>query len=873
MIASEALLRPLAGELPPECGAKARNLARLGRLGYRVPPGVVVADGAFQRHLREAGVEDLCGRLVSRLMALETGEIRRQCAVIRERILETPLGRDLRNELGRVHSAWNGKRLAVRSSAAGEDRNDASFAGQLESVLGVASPGQLEDAIRTVWASLWSERSLLYARHRGFGSMRMGVIVQEQIDAQFSGVLFTRNPVVASSGEETVIEYTAGLGDRLVAGEITPSRARVRHSDLTVACDDTGARAAEPALPDETLVRLTRIGFELEQALGAPQDVEWSVDGQGVVLLQARPVTATGAGRVVWTNANIAENFPDVVSPFLYSIVRQGYTAYFRNLGLGFGISRRRIAAMSEVLRDIVGLQGGRLYYNLTHIHAALYLMPGGPWLARWFNQFTGAREFPKVAEVRANAAQRLFELARVVVMTAWKYLRVHRRIARFERTVDRYAEATHPRLLTVKRLPELASDLRGFMDIRLNRWNDAALADTAAMVCCGALKYVLPRNGSVPEEETVHGTLLSGLPGIASARPIVELWKLSREIRGDPRLRSLFASATAAGISERLASPEFAAFGKRFERYLDLWGFRYSRELMLTNPTPREDPLPVIRLLQSYAKEVGRGPEEISAGQRAIREQLTQRIATRLTPQAWLRWLPLTKAGRFRWMLRAAQGSILLRERARMKQALLYTRLRHVVLRIGEELAALGRIDRRESVFQLEADEVLALANGTLAPQRARELIRGRQEEQERFAGIEPPDSLVLAPGEHWRPESAAPVVAQEGAIQSLRGSCACGGRVEGVAAVVLDVREADRVRAGDILVTRQTDPGWAAVFFLIKGLIIERGGMLSHGAIIAREYGIPAVVGVPEATLRIRSGDRVRVDGDQGVVELTRG
>lgn len=872
MNAPDALLRPLAGEIPPECGGKAQNLARLGGLGYRVPPGVVVADGAFQRHLREAGVGDACGTLLDRLPMLEIGEIRLQGADIRRRILETPLDRALQNELQRTRSALNGSVLAVRSSAAAEDGQDASFAGQLESVLGVTSPGQLEDAIRAVWASLWSERSLLYARHRGLGSMHMGVIVQEQVSARYSGVLFTRNPVAVAPGEECVIEYTAGLGDRLVAGEITPNRARVRHSDLSVIRDDASAGSTEPALPETTLVQLARIGLELEQALGAPQDVEWSVDGEGVVLLQARPVTATAAGQVVWTNANIAENFPGVVSPFLYSIVARGYTAYFRNLGLGFGVSRRRIAAMSGVLREIVGLQGGRLYYNLTNIHTALYLAPGGPWLARWFNLFTGAREFPRVAEVRANAVQRLFELARVGVLTTWKYLRVHRRIARFERAVDRYADATHPRLLAAKRLPELASDLRGFLDIRLNRWNDAALADTAAMVCCGALKYVLPRTGTGPEDETVQGTLLSGLEGIASARPIVELWKLSREIRGDAALRSLFAGAAAAEIVTRLASPEFAGFRERFDRYLEVWGFRYSQELMLTNPTPREDPLPVIRLLQRYANEDGRGPQEVSASQRVIREQVTDRISTRLTPQAWLRWLPLSNAGRFRWVLRSAQGSILLRERARMKQALLYTRLRHVMLRIGEELAAPGHVDDREAVFQLEVDEVLALVDGTLAPERARESIRRRREEQQRFAGIEPPDSLVLARGAHWQPEHAAPVTARGRADPSLRGSCACGGTVEGIAAVVLDVRDADRVRAGDILVTRQTDPGWAAVFFLIKGLVIERGGMLSHGAIIAREYGIPAVVGVPEATLLIRTGDRLRVDGDRGVIEFCR-
>jgi pyruvate,water dikinase len=874
--APDTLLTPLDGDIPPECGSKARNLARLKRLGYRVPPGMVVVDGAFQQHLEDAGVEDRCRQLASNLASLGAGEIRQESAAIRAQILKTPLRQALREQLARADQAvWLEKPLAVRSSAACEDTHDASYAGQLDSLLGVASLERLDEAIRAVWASLWSERSLFYARHRGFGAMRMGVIVQEQVDSRHSGVLFTRDPVAVLRSDEAVIEYTAGLGDRLVAGELTPRRARVRHRDLTVARDDTGGTASGPDLPDATLQELARIGCELEQKFGAPQDVEWSVDGDNhVVLLQARPVTAAGSGadRIVWSNANIAENFPGVVSPFLYSIVSRGYTAYFRNLGLGFGISRWRIAAMSAALDNIVGLHAGRLYYNLSNIHTALYLAPGGPWLARWFNQFTGAREFPNVAQFTGGAVSRTIELARVVARTTWQYLWVGWRIARFECAVDRYAESTRPERLKARALPELAADLRGFLEIRLRRWNDAALADTAAMVCCGALKYLLPKTAAPLDDETVHGNLLSGLAGLASARPISELWKLSREIRADAGLRALYATATAAEIASRLAAPEYDGFRGRFDRYLEVWGFRYSQELMLTNPTPQEDPLPVVRLLQSYARETGPGPDDISTRQKAIRERATVMTAARLTPAGWWRWLPLSRAGRFRLVLRAAQGSILLRERARMKQALLYTRLRHVVLRAGGELARQGFIERGDDVFLLAVDEVLALIEGTFAPDVARETIKQRRREQDQFSGIEPPDSFVLDRGAKWQPGAAAPAVSEGKAGDALRGSCACGGRVEGNAAVVLDVREADRVRAGDILVTRQTDPGWAAVFFLIKGLIIERGGMLSHGAIIAREYGIPAVVGVPRATQLIRTGDRLRVDGDKGVVEFCR-
>jgi rifampicin phosphotransferase len=877
--AHSALLIPLAvAESLRECGAKAVNLARLTRLGYLVPSGMVVIDRAFQSHLRHARVERVGHALLSGLPALKPGEIRARSAAIRAKVRDTSIEPRLRHHLGLAYeTAWRGKRLAVRSSALGEDGRAASFAGQLDSVLGVESYADLEEAIRGVWASIWSERCLAYASRNGCSELRMGVVVQEQVNARYSGVLFTRNPLAAPQDGHAVIEYVTGLGSRLAAGEVTPDRVLVRHSDLAVIRDAATEMPAGQGLADAILAELGLIGLELEQRLAAPQDIEWSVNtDNAIVLLQARPITSTGHGahRDMWSNANIAENFPDVVSPFLYSVVSAGYTAYFRNLGRSFGISRQRLDAMSEAFASIVGAHAGRLYYNLSNIHTTICLMPGGRTLARWFNEFTGAREFPAVNYAPGGLLERVMELTRVAVKAAWKYLWIHRRIARFERTVERYAGATHPARLAAKDLADLAGDLRRFLDIRLHRWNDAALADTAAMVCDGLLRRMLSADSGANGYARLHGTLLSGLSGLASARPIVELWRLSREIRGDENLHRLFASATASEILERMAAPDWDAFRARFWRYLEVWGFRYSGELMLTSPTPREDPLPVIRLLQSYSREEGPGPLEISARQANARERATSTLAERLTPERWLRWLPLSRAGRFRILLRAAQGAIRLRERARMQQALLYTRLRYVVLRIGEELASRRLLESRDDVFFLEAREVLALSAAAGPAAATRETVRQRREQCARWATQQPPDSFALGRGEQWCPDArVAPAAARGLDGESLRGTSACGGLVEGNAAVVLDVTEADRLCAGDILVTRQTDPGWATVFFLIKGLVIERGGMLSHGAIIAREYGIPAVVGVPEATRRIRPGDRVRVDGDHGVIEFCRG
>jgi pyruvate,water dikinase len=206
------------------------------------------------------------------------------------------------------------------------------------------------------------------------------------------------------------------------------------------------------------------------------------------------------------------------------------------------------------------------------------------------------------------------------------------------------------------------------------------------------------------------------------------------------------------------------------------------------------------------------------------------------------------------------------------MKQALLYTRLRHIALQLADRLVERKQLMNRDDIFMLSTDEVFSLVErNDASADSVAERVESRRCEMAAFATLQPPDRLVLGEGERWRPKEDSAMPKDAGTRSAeLRGTGACGGSALGDAAVVLDVAHAGRVQAGQILVTRQTDPGWATVFFLVQGLVIERGGMLSHGAIIAREYGIPAVVGVTDATLVIRDGERLRVDGDQGIVEF---
>lgn len=875
-----ALLVPLSEAVDESrFGGKAAGLARLAEAGFPVPDGCAIAAEALALHLAAAGLTSAADAWTHAGDAAAAAELRRG-------IVAAPLPATFVQALADLAANRFGTTAcAVRSSAVGEDSAVHSFAGQLDSRLPVVPHGEaIGAALRAVWASLWGERSVDYQRRRHARLDRVGVVVQRLVDAQLAGVLFTRAPGAAGQ-ESMLVEFCAGLGERLVAGEATPGHALIDRADGTVR--ELVAEAETGAVPTTAvLAELASSARRIEVLWGRPMDVEWAVDADGKLwFLQARPITAgtpanasaTPPGpRMIWSNANIAENFPEPVSPFLYSIVSAGYAAYFRNLGLGFGINHRRIAAMDDALERLVGIHGGRLYYNLSNIHSVIALAPGGRWLARAFNEFVGAREFPlpRLPATLPGRLARIGELLRIPLCVVWQYGRVGRRVAAFVADVDAYCARTRPAALATMEPMELAQALRGFLDIRLRRWNGAALGDTAAMVCYALLQRQLRGLAMLPEN--VHHHLLVGLPDLASHEPVERLWDLSRRILADPAAKQLFTACAPAEVAQRMqTAPEFAALRADFVEFVERWGFRSSGELMLTQPSPEEDPRTTIALAASYLALDGPSPAERLAAQIAERQAATERVARALTQMAWWRALPWSHAGRFRWLLAATQGAIRLRERARFSQARLYVRLRHVALAIGRQLAASGRLPAVDDVFLFSWQEVESLLTGYAQfPYDLAIEVRRRRQAAQQLAVMRPPDSFELAEGEYLlpTPTTATTVAEVPTGGDELVGTGACGGQLTAVARVLADANEGRQLERGEIVVTRQTDPGWASVFFLAGALVVERGGMLSHGAIIAREFGIPAVVGVAGATARIKSGESLAIDGDRGVVRILR-
>ena len=554
-----------------------------------------------------------------------------------------------------------------------------------------------------------------------------------------------------------------------------------------------------------------------------------------------------------------------------------GYYHYFRNLLKAFGISGSRIRQVEPQLHSLVGVQGCRLYYNLTNIHEVMRIAPGGDLLVSYFDYFIGAGSQPAMGppkrgklRARIGTLTDLLELGRVVAWTTWQYLFLPTRVTEFERVADEFAARTSEEQLRARSVPDLLEDLHGFLKIRYHRWTNAALADAAAMVSNGGLRHLL-KKGFPGEADSLHSILLSGLPDIVSSEPVVQLWELARQIRNDSDLSRLFKKRPRQ-IQRRLQQGnEFKEFRESLAEYLSQWGFRCTGELMLTVPSYLEKPQAVLEILRNFAATERESPAVLIQRQAARRLDETERVIRDLSGrrlQPYILFPDLSVL--FRVLLRWTHRSLSMRERCRLKQAMLYQRCRRIVLRIGEHLAAAGQLERSEDVFLLTHLELEDLVAGTaMFPAQTSALVSLRKSAQHNLAASEPPEHLTLAHGCYYSSDDGQSS-RHLSMLDKLSGTPACGGKVMGRAAVLTDMSEFGRLQSGDILVTSQTDPGWAPAFCFISGLVVERGGILSHGAIIAREFGIPSVVGVPNAARDIRHGQTITVDGDLGHVAL---
>ena len=762
--------------------------------------------------------------------------------------------------------APNGEPVAVRSSAVGEDGAEDSYAGQLESHLFV-SHQDVEARVGNVWGSASAERVLAYevARRRPGSGSAPAVIVQRMVNAEAAGVAFSADPMTGRRGI-AVVAAVQGLGEALVRGDVDADEWKIDRGGRII---DQHLSGAARVLEKDAVVRVAAVARAAARHFGAPQDIEWALENGRLYLLQSRPITSLreiadpDGALALWDNSNIVESYGGVTTPLTYSFARYAYEQVYRRFLLLLGVSPQLVDANGDAFRRMIGIIRGRVYYNLGSWYRALALLPGYGLNRRFMEQMMGVREEIPDGLVSPPVSTR-FQAISDVVRAAWGLLREHGRIdasvRAFHARVDNALEPG-PVALEEQRPDELVAHYRELEAELLARWDAPLLNDFFAMIHFGALR-ALAKKWCNDTDGTLPNDLVTGEGGMISAEPARWIGRMaSLAARRPDAVRALCAGseseAKAAIAAHRELSREYAA-------YIDRFGDRCAEELKLETRTLSEDPMPLIRAIGQTANATAKPDAgDAIAG---IRHEAEARV------EAAMRGHPLRRKI-FRAVLRRARARVRDRENLRFERTRVFGRVRRIVVELGRRFAAQGLVDEPRDVFHLEIHEVLGVVEGTATSIALGELARARREEYDVYRAMSGPSERFETHGmvhQGNRFASAEPH-ADDGrtVIEAKRGTGCYPGIVRGVACVVRDPRGAT-LRAGEILVAERTDPGWVMLFPSAAGLLVERGSLLSHSAIVSRELGIPSVVGVAELTTWLRTGDVVELDGRTGTVRL---
>ncbi len=789
----------------------------------------------------------------------------------------------------------DGEPVAVRSSAADEDSTEHSFAGQLESYLFVEH-ADVPARVGDVWRSGFSERVRSYRREAGLGDIDRApaVLVQRMIDAEVSGIAFSADPVSGRRGV-CVVSAIPGLGTALVSGEcdgdtfhvdrggkvikraiVEKRRAHRRDAKsmegvATVELDDEQATA--PALSETQAAEVANLARRAEHHFGQPQDIEWAFESGTLYLLQSRPITSLrtladpDAALDIWDNSNIAESYGGITTPLTFSFARRAYEEVYREFCRILKVPARTIESNAHVFARMLGLVRGRVYYNLLSWYRVLAMLPGFAVNRRFMEQMMGVKEgLPEslVAELgESSLSARLvdgFNLARTMGGLVLNHFLLPRKIKAFYARLNE-ALASGAVALVDMRPDELCAYYRQLERRLLKRWDAPLINDFFAMIFYGVLRQ-LAEKWCNDKAATLQNDLLCGEGGMISAEPARRVRELAALAKTHPALVEALGSGTLVAIRAQISkAPEFE---RAFEAYLERFGDRCLDELKLESRTLHEEPL---TLLSSVGGLAARAPaSEAKSMEGEIRAKAEQRVDDALSGS------PVKRAV-FGWVLGHARTRVRDRENLRFERTRLFGRVRRVFVELGRRFAALGVLGDARDVFWLEVEECMGFVDGTTSSADLAGIAALRRAEFESYENMEAPADRfetrgIVHHGHDYRATGDASEAILEG---DLSGIGCCPGIVRGPARVIRDPRGA-RLNPGDILVAERTDPGWIMLFPSAAGLVVERGSLLSHSAIVAREMGIPAVVSVSGATRALGDGEWVELDGSTGIVRRIR-
>ncbi|MYV56116.1 rifamycin-inactivating phosphotransferase [Streptomyces sp. SID3212] len=821
-------------------GGKGAQLGGLSRVdGIRVPAGFCVTTDAY-RQVVAPSVRDQVDRL-SRLDADDRDGIRALSAEIRQVIEGVTLPADL---AAAVTRALNGEvAYAVRSSATAEDLPTVSFAGQQDSYLNVVGAAAVLRHVSRCWASLFTERAVTYRRRNGIDdrTVRMAVVVQRMVLADASGVLFTADPVTGNRKVATV-DAGFGLGEALVSGLVNPDGFTVRNGE--VVARSTGGDV--PALTDEQVVRLVRLGRRIETHFGRPQDIEWCLADDTFQFVQSRPITtlfpvpeAGDEENHLYVSVGHQQMMTDAMKPLGLSMWQLTAMVPMHAAGgrLFVDVTRRLGSPASRAgLLDLMGKGDPLVRDALETVLDRDDFVPTLPDTGPPARGASAAGGPPAPAEPDPAIVAELIERSQASIAALERDIRSRTGPALFDFLLEAFEE--HKRILGEPlnfRAIMAGMEATWWLNDKLGEWlGEKNAADT----------LTLSAPGNITSE---MGLALLDVADVI--RPLPEVVAFLREVEDEDFLDDL--PKLPGGQEARDA----------IEAYLDRYGMRCAGEIDITRPRWRERPTTLLPAILDNVRnfEPGAAGRRFEEGSQKARKK-EQDVLSRLRAQPDGEG----RAEETKRMIDQVRAFIGYREYPKYGIVARYFVYKRALLAEARRLVRAGVLREKEDIFFLTFQELRDVVVRETPSNDHLVLIQRRKDEFRSYETLTPPRVLTsdgeALSGSYHRDDAPA------GALVGLAVSA---GTVEGRARVILDMADAD-LEAGDILVTTFTDPSWSPLFVGIAGLVTEVGGLMTHGAVIAREYGLPAVVGVERATQRIQDGERIRVHGADGYVEV---
>jgi pyruvate,water dikinase len=865
-----------------EVGGKGANLGELTRAGFPVPPGFCVTTAAYREFVRTSAEFEALLDSLERVTHDDFDAIRTIGVRIREHLEALAIPADVRlavldawRELGAEHA------YAVRSSATAEDLPSASFAGQQDTFLNVRGEEKLLDAVRRCWASLFTDRAIAYRTKHGFGhrAVLLGVVVQQMVVPEVSGILFTADPITGRR-KTVCIDASFGLGEALVAGLVTADLYQVRAGAIVMKRVSRKALAIRPlpdggtlteplppadqerqALPDNRILELARLGLRIEEHYGREQDIEWCLASGKIFIVQARPITSLypaprdADGRLhLYASFGHVQMMTEAMKPLGISALRT-----FVPLG------DRASSGESELFQEA----GGRLFVDLNPVlryrrlrHLVPRVLPlADERIARAVAEFLEREEYRA-----ALCPEKRLELSFVLkaapflfsVLGTFLVRNPGRGVKEIERAMEGLIAERRRSLDNARgaeRIRRIRSTLRSlFPDLVARKVLQNVLPGVIAFRLIGSLSQRWL--GDMSE----LASLGRSPPGNVTTEMGLALGDVADVVRAHPGAIERLRRATDETFDRDLRE---AAGGedvhRAFATFLERYGMRCTGEIDVTRLRWREAPTQLVPALEGYLRSgaPGQHRREFANG-KVEAERAAARLLERLRASSGG---PM-KVRFMRKLITVYRSRIGLREHPKYYIVRVLDIAKRAIVEEGEGLVRAGLLRSADEVFWFSLDELEGILRTRWVD---RAILDGRREEFEHDAGLRPP-RVITSEGEIVTAKAGAAV--PEGA---LAGSAASAGVVEGRSRVVRKL-EGSKLEKGEILVAPYTDPAWTPLFPLASGLVTEVGGLMTHGAVVAREYGIPTVVGVDRATEAIPDGALIRVNGSEGYVEIVR-